>query len=306
MSIREIIFPVDFSSHNAAACPYVAAVAKCLDAKLILLHVVEDQPPHTTALDRLHTAEELGMEERKSAALSSLNAFRSQYIPHLNTEVHVLSGDPAKVITIFAGDGDHRVIMIPTNGYGPFRRMLLGSVTAKVLHDARCPVWTGPHLDVAINTAEWFALRHILCAVANNWETDDLLRRSAALASHLGAELTAFHALAPLEEGLLEMADEQGRSLSLEPARKDLQDAADRVPGVAKVCVSVGEVSRAVARAAREHKADLIVIGRGGTPEMWGRLGSHAYAIVRRAPCPVLCHATVAVQPELASSTPRL
>ena len=65
--------------------------------------------------------------------------------------------------------------------------------------------------------------------------------------------------------------------------------AASRVPGVSKTCVRVGEVSREVARAAREHDADLIVIGRGGAPEMWGRLGSHAYAIVRRAPCPVLC-----------------
>lgn len=289
MRIREIIFPVDFSSHNAAACPYVAAVAKCLDAKLTLLHVVEDQPARTTVLDRLHTNSEREMEDRKSAALNSLTAFRSQYIPQLNSEVHVLSGDPATVITIFAGDGDHRVIMMPTHGYGPFRRMLLGSVVAKVLHDARCPVWTGPHLDVAISTADWFALRRVLCAVALNWETDDLLGRSAALAAHLGAELTAFHALAPLEEGLLEMADSEGHHLSLEPARKNLQEAANRVSGVAKICVSVGEVSREVARAAREHKSDLIVIGRGGTPEMWGRLGSHAYAIVRRAPCPVLC-----------------
>ena len=212
MTIREIIFPVDFSSHNAAACPYVAAVAKCLDAKLILLHVVEDQPPRSTVLDRLHTDAEREMEDRKIAARDSLEAFRSQYIPQPNAETHVLCGDPATVITLFAGDGDSRVIMMPTHGYGPFRRMLLGSVTAKVLHDARCPVWTSPHMDVAINTADWFALRRILCAVALNWESDHLLSRSAALAAHLGAELTAFHALAPLEEGLLEMADAEGRS----------------------------------------------------------------------------------------------
>jgi nucleotide-binding universal stress UspA family protein len=44
-----------------------------------------------------------------------------------------------------------------------------------------------------------------------------------------------------------------------------------------------------VAAAARDRHVDLIVIGRGGAPELSGRLGSHAYAIVRRAPCPVLC-----------------
>jgi nucleotide-binding universal stress UspA family protein len=44
-----------------------------------------------------------------------------------------------------------------------------------------------------------------------------------------------------------------------------------------------------VDRAARAHNADLVIIGKGGGPEMPGRLGGHAYAIVRRASCPVLC-----------------
>jgi len=39
--------------------------------------------------------------------------------------------------------------MMPTHGLGGFRRFLLGSVTAKVLHDADCPVWTGVHLERA-------------------------------------------------------------------------------------------------------------------------------------------------------------
>lgn len=30
--------------------------------------------------------------------------------------------------------------MMPTHGYGLFRSLLIGSVTAKVLHDAKCPI----------------------------------------------------------------------------------------------------------------------------------------------------------------------
>ena len=37
--------------------------------------------------------------------------------------------------------------MMLTHDYGPFRRFLLGSVTAKILHDAACPVWTSAHLE---------------------------------------------------------------------------------------------------------------------------------------------------------------
>ena len=36
---------------------------------------------------------------------------------------------------------------MPTHGFGPLRRFLLGSVAAKVLHDAQCPVWTSVHTD---------------------------------------------------------------------------------------------------------------------------------------------------------------
>jgi nucleotide-binding universal stress UspA family protein len=38
---------------------------------------------------------------------------------------------------------------LPTHGLGAFRRSLIGSITAKVLHDAECPVWTGVHLAQA-------------------------------------------------------------------------------------------------------------------------------------------------------------
>ena len=37
-------------------------------------------------------------------------------------------------------------MIMPTHGYGVFRRFLLGSVTSKVLHDLGCPVLTGAHL----------------------------------------------------------------------------------------------------------------------------------------------------------------
>ncbi len=58
-------------------------------------------------------------------------------------------GDPAQVITAFAHTQGVDLIMMPTHGYGPFRRLLLGSVTAKVLHDAECPVWTAVHMAKA-------------------------------------------------------------------------------------------------------------------------------------------------------------
>jgi nucleotide-binding universal stress UspA family protein len=289
MNVKEIVFPIDFSVPSVDVCPYVAAVTRRLGAKLTLLHIVESSPPGSSPLDRLYVEDEIELERRKEFAMGALSAFQQQYIPHVRSKLCVLVGDPAQCIAAYGGEGMQRMIVMPTRGLGPFRRMLLGSVTSKVLHDSRCPVLTGPHLEKAIHPKEWFALQRIVCAVALDWETDEVLKQSADLADQLGAELIATHIVTPLEEGLLPLVDPGGPPISTESVRKAVQDALDRTGVSAQVHIAVGEASRKVACAAKKHNADLIVIGKGGAPELSGGLGSHAYAIVRRAPCPVLC-----------------
>jgi nucleotide-binding universal stress UspA family protein len=201
----------------------------------------------------------------------------------------VLVGDPAHCIVLYGGESRDRLIVMPTRGFGPFRQMLLGSITAKVLHDAKCPVLTGPHLERAVDPRHWFKLDRIMCAVALDWETDEILRQSGDLADQLGAELIATHVITPVEENLLPLVEPGSPPVSVEAVRKTMQDALQRMGVSAEVDVSAGEPSRRVACAAKKHNADIVVIGKGGSPELPGRLGSHGYAIVRRAPCPVLC-----------------
>lgn len=289
MNIKEVVFPIDFSDRSIDACPYVAALTRRLRAKLTLLHVVESLPPGSSPLDRLYTDDEAELERRKQVANEALSAFQQQYIPHVASELCVLVGDPAASIVVYGGESKGRIIIMPTRGFGPFRQMLLGSVTAKVLHDAHCPVLTGPHFERAIHPEQWLKLERIMCAVGLDWETDEILKQSAEFADQLGTQLIATHVITPVEEGLLPLVDPGGPPMSTESIQKAMQDALDRTGVPAHVHVLVGEASRRVACAAKEYKADLIVIGKGGTPELPGRLGSHGYAIVRRAPCPVLC-----------------
>jgi nucleotide-binding universal stress UspA family protein len=201
MTIKEVVFPVDFSERCLEVCPYIAAVTRRLRASLTLLHVVESLPPGSSPLDRLHTADQSELYDRQTKAREALSAFQQQYIPHLLSQPFVLVGDPARAIVDYGGDGADRMIVMPTRGFGPFRQMLLGSVTAKVLHDAKCPVLTGPHLERAINPKHWFNLQRIMCAVALDWETDEVLAASGELAEQLGAELIAAHVITPVEEG---------------------------------------------------------------------------------------------------------
>src|SRR5262245_5985412 len=184
MNVKEIVFPIDFSDRSVDVCPYVAALTQRLNAKLTLLHVIENLSRGSSSLDRRGIGEQL--ELRKEEANGALRAFRQQYIPHVTSDLCVLSGDPAESIVVYGGYGEGRMILMPTHGYGPFRQMLLGSVTAKVLHDSKCPVLTGPHLESAIRPNEWFKLQRIISAVSLNWETNDVLSNSADFAGQLG------------------------------------------------------------------------------------------------------------------------
>jgi nucleotide-binding universal stress UspA family protein len=229
------------------------------------------------------------MSKRKESATHALSAFQQQYIPQIPSECSVVEGDPARCIVAFGGEDRGRIIVMPTRGFGIFRHMLLGSVTAKVLHDSRCPVLTGPHLEEAIRPQDFFKLERILVAASLDWETEAVLKKAAELAHQLRAELLAVHVITPVEEGLLPLVSPGGPPMSTESVRTELEEMLVRTGVSAKGHVYIGEASRQVSLAARELKADLIVIGKGGAPELPGRLGSHGYAIVRRAPCPVLC-----------------
>src|SRR5581483_8938570 len=106
----------------------------------------------------------------------------------------LLEGDPAMQIVGFAAREKVGLIVMPTHGYGPFRRFILGSNTAKVLHDAECPVWTGVHLEEA--PAAGIPPRRILCAVDLGPQSSKALCWAAGLAASLGAKLTLLHVVA--------------------------------------------------------------------------------------------------------------
>src|SRR5215510_13491478 len=87
-----------------------------------------------------------------------------------------------------------------THGYGPFRRFILGSVTAKVLHDADCPVFTGSHMTDSA-PPEAISFNSILCAVDFGPQSDKALCWAKQMAAEYNARLTVTHALPPLEAG---------------------------------------------------------------------------------------------------------
>ncbi len=199
----------------------------------------------------------------------------------------LLEGDPAREIVECARREEAGLIMMPTHGYGPFRRMLLGSVTAKVLHDADCPVWTTAHAETP--RAGEPTLKRILCALDLGPAGARALGWSARLATETAAQLTLVHALAELDprtEGYY--FSPEWRKFLLDSAEKVIAGLQHNAGTKAEVVMTMGPAAEMICEEARKAEADLLVIGRGTDAGIIGRLTGQAYSIIRLSPCPVV------------------
>jgi nucleotide-binding universal stress UspA family protein len=254
------------------AAPHVAAYARWFDAEIILLHV---EPiavdPFVWPMQTEHLSE-------------LLEHFLVPELEGLKVKRLVRPGDPAREIVSYVTNEKADLIMMPTHGRGPFRRFILGSVTAKVLHDAPCPVWTSAHLDFE-DLVPQPHLTDILCAVDLDERGVHTLRYAAGFAQHVRANtLTVAHAVpvtGPVSDG-----QEEDNDL-LAAARMRIAEMQCLAGTTATSCVGSGKIGEFINRAARANNSDLMIIGRGGHG-LLGRLRTHDYAIIRESPCPVL------------------
>lgn len=284
LEIKHILFPIDFSQRSCGAVPFVEAMASRFGAKITLISAV--QPFYFAGGDPALPVV-ADPEELKDDLQTRLDGTLLREFGHLPVERIAEIGAPADVITQYAHTQGVDLIMMPTHGYGPFRSLLLGSVTAKVLHDAQCPVWTAAHVEDP-PAREHLACRNILCAVDGTTKSTPLMEWSAQYAKDNGAALRLVHVVGGIEAWPERQVNREFEELMRKDARENV-DRMRRAAGIeAPLCVAVGDVAGAVREEARRHAADLVVIGRGLLHETLGRLRTHAHAIIRQAPCPVI------------------
>jgi nucleotide-binding universal stress UspA family protein len=225
---------------------------------------------------------------------SFMNMRKEQLDQHLSADLSgpcvrrtVELGDPAKQIAKYVHDQKVDLIMMPTHGYGPFRRFLLGSVTAKVLHDTDCPVWTGVHTD-QLWSQNHYRWRRFLCAVDADPRDAPLLRWAVQFSAEQKAELQVVYALPAAEPIPPGQEPASLRGFLLDTAEQRISNLQSEAGTELDILSQFGRVEDVVRNAALAHEADLILIGRGVVHKMLGRLRSAAYAIIREAPCPVI------------------
>jgi nucleotide-binding universal stress UspA family protein len=133
---------------------------------------------------------------------------------------------------------------MPTHGYGPFRRFILGSVTAKVLHDADCPVWTGVHLEA--DSVSQIQFRKVVAAIDLGQQSERTLMWAARFAEGVGAQLSLVHATPNLEGQAGEYFDPDWRKHIESQVREQVDALQQRLGTHAPLLVDSGDAAGVV------------------------------------------------------------
>lgn len=291
---ERILCPTDFSKFSFRAADYAVALAKHYDGKVHFVHVVPEVLLHPDQYPYLVEPVRTEPEVRKRAH-DRLDAFVAlTRAEQIETRFSVEEGSPVPTLLKVAEDDDTDLICLGTHGREGVERLVLGSVTEKLLRKAPCPVLTisEPGEEHAIRPA---GFAKILCAIDFATLSLRSLEYALSLAQESGGDLLLVNVVEwfseePGWESRFNVEDYR------EEMEKNVRERLDEVvPEEARnwcnieTVVRSGKSYREILELSEERNADLIVMGvRGRNPLDLMLFGSTTQHVVRHAKCPVL------------------
>lgn len=287
-----LLCPVDFSDVSRAALEWSLEFAKEVGARVTIFHVVDTRG---LSLGNLFAVPG-SLEEMRRRAEEMFTAWRHE-IDFGGARMEVADGVPVEGIVAAAHRNDVDLVVMGTFGLGGFQKLLLGSVTEKVLHRLKVPLLTlSPKLRER-KTGLSSRPRTVIMALDLREDSTAVIRHAVWLAEHHQAKLLAAHAVpvpaVALDDRTLQMVPVEElvsiEATLVEARRRELRAMLPEVETEIEIVVAVGAPFEVLRRIARERSADLVVMGAGGhgaSDVVW--LGSTSHKMVRSAECPVL------------------
>lgn len=294
VEIKRVLCPVDFSDFSRHALDHAVAVARWYGAAVTAVHVI---PPVASMIPSgdtglyppvVFTPDDLKQFQTELSGFVELSA------ADVPIDAVVVEGSITGEIVRMAEEMPADLIVMGTHGRSGFDRLMLGSVTEKMLRKAPCPLLTVPRrAPDAVPAPVMF--QRILCAVDFSPSSLRALAHAESLAKEADASLSVLHVLEPasvFEPVVMggpggPPPDTDVRTAARNRLRQVVSKDARIFSHVTDVVTS-GKAYREILREAAERRADLIVLGAHG-----GRLGLAAFGsttghVVRDAACPVL------------------
>ncbi len=285
LNIKKILLPVDFPNTSLRVIHQAATLAHHFHSEIVMLHNVTalshaagvpDDGPELAGWDILAEITRGAEKNLGQSLISELSDLTIQRV--------LVKGSAAQAIVQTAQEEKADLIMMPSYGH-TFDQFLLGSVTAKVMQGTECPVWTDAHVQES--TLQKFMVRNVLCAVAFNPYDHKTVSWAAQMADEFGAHLTLAHVTAGVEfwgpGG--NYVNQKWKAALVGDASQHIVELQQGIGIKSDVFIGSGDVPKVLSQAAKQTKADLLVMG---CHPYGGHLRTHGYAIICAVPIPVL------------------
>jgi len=295
LEIKLILCPIDFSEFSVRAYHHALSLAEHYQAKLVAQHVVELwRHPSASFAATAGLYEEFEQALRESGSKQLQEFVKNHTHDEIQPELLVQEGAAADSILSFAQAQKTDVIVMGTHGRRGFDRLMLGSVTDRVMRRAPCPVLAiskSPHDSLAADTAtgkeqgQVHHLSRILFCADFSENSEQALKYAISVTEEYDAELTLLHVLdgvsSPVKaEEAMAAAGERLDKLIPREGRKTLK---------IKTAVRIGKPYWQIIQLALEAQIDLVTMGVHGRGELdLAVFGSTTYRVMQLGSCPVL------------------
>jgi nucleotide-binding universal stress UspA family protein len=291
MEIKLILCPIDFSEFSARAYDHALSLAKHYQAKLVAQHVVELwRYPSADFAASAALYEEFCHALTESRKKQLQEFAKNHTHDEIQAELVVSQGMAADSILSFAQAQKTDVIVMGTHGRRGYDRLMLGSVTDRVMRRAPCPVLAiskPPHDSVAAGKErdDVHHLSRILFCADFSENSERALNYAISATAEYDAELTLLHVL----EGSPSPAKTE-KAIAAATKRLDrLIPPAGRKTRKIKTAVRIGKPYSQIIQLAMEAQIDLVTMGVHGRGALdLAVFGSTTYRVMQLGPCPVL------------------
>ena len=175
----KILVPLDRSALAECVLPHAIALARALDSRLVLLHVltVSDKQDHLRAVDPLE------WHLRRAEAESYLQAVCARLQETgVQSEAHVNGGYAAETIVDFAQDQDMGLVLMASHGQSGLSGWNVSSVVQKVIMRTRASIMVVRAYKPAQTDASNLQYQRILAPLDNSARAECVLPLAAVLA----------------------------------------------------------------------------------------------------------------------------
>lgn len=283
--VEKILLSTDGSEYSEGAIREAIKLAKKCSSKLTVLTVIDTNPEFDALAPQL-------VEKKEKEARLNIDAVQArarQYGVDCDTIVHE-GEEPYKYIVDEAIKSKSTMIVMGRRGRTGLKKLVMGSVTSRVIGHAPCNVLVVPK-------AAQLEFKNIVVATDGSKYSAAAASEALGLAKWNGSALTVISVvpselMTPSDIDFTITQRELIAEKEMHEAEKNakvVKEAAQKEGVVVKAFVLSGRPADAIIETAQEKNADLIVLGSHGRTGVERLLmGSVAERVIVLASCPVL------------------